>query len=308
MTEAAADLASPSEPSRTCPAACGQPALLAFDLRCHHVLQCPICGLYMLALSPDHAGTLLDRTQVLDALEGLRVSNYQHILQRLAEPVSVQGRRLLDVGCSGGLFLGLASDAGYEGHGIEPDAFFYARAKQALPPRVPVVHGHFPSELPREWGRFDVITFHDVFEHLPDPVTVLQAVRDRLTADGVVVLSLPMADGFVFAVARLLYRCGFTGPLERMFQVHYPYPHLFYFARRSIAALAQRAGFETVLMERLRSFSARGSLHRARFDRAQGSIGRAKQYAGALALIGFALLERVLPADNGWVILRPRSA
>src|SRR5206468_1001806 len=80
-------------------------------------------------------------------------------------------------------------------------------------------------------------------------------------------------------------------PLARMFQVDYPYPHLFYFTRRSVVALAERNGFVTMVVRRLRSFSARGALHRARMDRGRGALSAIQAYANAGALVLFALME-----------------
>ena len=71
--------------------------------------------------------------------------------------------------------------------------------------------------------------------------------------------------------------------------------------------LAQRSGFDAVSIQPLQSFSARGALSRARMDRANGWLGELRAYASAAALLVFAALERLLPADNMLAILRPRS-
>lgn len=293
---------------RRCPSGCGV-LDATFALPGYGIGRCAGCGLYALERLPGTpVGSEYDRTQFDGALADLRRRNYHRVLERIAALRPLRGCRLLDVGCSSGWFLAAAAARGCLAFGIEPDEFFARQADRDPAAGVRVQRGKFPDDLPAEWGSFDVITFNDVFEHLDEPVALLQAVKARLSAGGVVVLALPMAGGFVFRLGCLLYRLGLTKPLERIFQVHYPYPHLYYYGPASLTALAERAGFEAVSFDRLRSFAVRGSLHRARMDRSATLSGRLRQYASALALTTFAILEPLVPADSGLAILRPRLA
>lgn len=288
-----------------CPAGCSEPLPEAFRFAEDVVLRCAGCGLYTLRTAPSAtAREHYDRSQFDAALRTLRASNYALVLRHLEKLKRVSGTRLLDVGCSSGWFLEAAARAGGKASGIEPDEFFYRRLTAQLPREVEVVHGFFPADLPGSWNGFDWITFHDVFEHLPDPPAVLKAVQERLAPDGYLVLSLPSADGFVFQTGRLLYRLGRSAALERMFQVHYPFPHLFYFAPRSITALAKRAGFTVVSIDRLRSFSTVGALQRARMDQATSLLGHVRNYINAAALVVLAGVERFLKPDSILVVLR----
>jgi SAM-dependent methyltransferase len=169
------------------------------------------------------------------------------------------------------------------------------------------MQGHFPADVPVGWGKFDVITFHDVFEHLADPHRILGACRARLARGGVLVLSLPSARGFVYRLGKLLYRGGWRRPLERMFQVNYPYPHLFYFTMKALRQLAEANGLEVAGAGRIDGLAVRGSLHRARLDESAPGVGTLEQYATALGLAAIALVQRALPPDNIYVILRPRE-
>jgi hypothetical protein len=69
-----------------------------------------------------------------------------------------------------------------------------------------------------------------VFEHLPDPYGVAQVLRKHLSSRGFVIINLPVSDGLVFRFARTLARIGVRAPLERMWQVGMPSPHLSYFS------------------------------------------------------------------------------
>jgi SAM-dependent methyltransferase len=291
-----------------CPAGCSAPSRLAFVVGTFDAFRCDDCGVYLLSGAHDGQDMALDRTQFDDAFRALRSSNYRRILDAVAQQVSLPQARLLDIGCSSGWFLESAAERGCQCCGIEPDSYFYRRARESLPPSVQVVEGYFPRDLPAQWGPFDVITFHDVFEHLEDPVGILEACRERLTDRGVVILSLPSADGFVYRLGLLLHGLGWKAPLERMFQVHYPFPHLFYFTPASVERLAERVGFKVVASGRVDAFAVRGSLHRAKLDESSNAIAVAAQYAKALGLVAFALVQKALPTDNAYFILRPRSA
>lgn len=291
-----------------CPAGCIAPPGRVFTLAGRDVRRCPQCGLFRLEAraKPDVSGRL-DRSRFDEAFRELRRDNYAQILDAVDRFRPVDGARVLDVGSSSGWFLEAAHRRGARCFGIEPDPYFCERARRALPDDVSLVNGFFPRDLPDGWAAFDVITFHDVFEHLEDPLGVLDACARRLAPDGVLVLSVPSADGFVFRLGALLRRFGVDGPLERAFQVHYPFPHLLYLAPRSVAALAARAGFAVVRQLSLRGFRLRGSLRRAQMDAAEGASGRLGVYANGAALAAFALLQPFVAADNIAVILRPKN-
>lgn len=295
------------EISREC-AACGARTEQLRDLDGHALACCRTCGLYALHLDEGrHDASQLERAEFEGALRDLRLENYAFILQQLERDAPLTGRKLLDVGCSSGWFLDAAARAGCVCYGVEPDAFFFDRARTAVPPGVSIVHGYFPRDVPPSWPLFDLITFHDVFEHLPEPQAMLRACLERLAPGGRLVLSLPSADGFAFRVARALARLGVREPLARVFQLNYPYPHLFYYTPRSVVELAQRNRL-AVRIHRLRAFSSRGALHRARMDRADGLLRALRTYANAGALLLFALVERALPADNVLVVLSRKAS
>jgi SAM-dependent methyltransferase len=99
-----------------------------------------------------------------------------------------------------------------------------------------VVNGYFPSAI-SSMSKFDVIIFNDVFEHIPDIAEILKNCRDFLNDDGVLVLSLPNSNGFIFNVSRLLAAIGIVGPWRRLWQVMFYTPHVHYFNESSLNKL-----------------------------------------------------------------------
>ncbi len=104
------------------------------------------------------------------------------------------GGRLLDIGCSTGLFLrGMREKSGWEVQGVEisEQAAAIARNRHALT----VTTGTLESaEFPD--NHFDAVTMWDVFEHLHDPDGSLAEIRRILRPDGVLVLRVPNLDSW----------------------------------------------------------------------------------------------------------------
>jgi 2-polyprenyl-3-methyl-5-hydroxy-6-metoxy-1,4-benzoquinol methylase len=102
-------------------------------------------------------------------------------------PSSVQ--KLLDVGCHTGQFgLAVKNKFDAEVWGVEPNA---ETAKIASRNLDKVFQGYFSEELDLPEKYFDVISFNDVLEHIPDPWAVLQLAARKLKPGGRIVISIP---------------------------------------------------------------------------------------------------------------------
>jgi SAM-dependent methyltransferase len=145
--------------------------------------------------------------------------------------------RLLDIGCSTGLFLRAARAIGWTGQGLEysPDSSKIAREQHQLDVKTGELQaGTYPAES------FDVVTMWDVIEHVPDPYATLVQIHRILASDGQVLLKTPNADGLYPRLSlRLAERLGFWGHAE-------PPGHLFQFSVATLSRLAERAGFRVV--------------------------------------------------------------
>jgi SAM-dependent methyltransferase len=126
--------------------------------------------------------------------------------------------------------------------------------------------GFFPEAL--ETGeQFDIITFNDVLEHLPDPAAVTAECARRLVPGGVLVLNLPTSTGLLFRIGLLAARAGSTASLARLWQAGLPSPHLWYFDPRGLGRLAGQHGFDVVHEGRLPAVSRKGLWGRVHSDR-----------------------------------------
>jgi 2-polyprenyl-3-methyl-5-hydroxy-6-metoxy-1,4-benzoquinol methylase len=141
---------------------------------------------------------------------------------------------LLDIGCFTGCFLLAAKQKGWNVFGIEPSkwAVNYARTQKNL---KNIFFGTIKnSELDR---KFDVITMWDVIEHLVNPLQELKVIRNHLKPNGILAISTPNFSSFLWRIFGEKWWF-----IEKM--------HLFYFDRKSIRKLLDKAGFNVVKIKR----------------------------------------------------------
>jgi SAM-dependent methyltransferase len=114
--------------------------------------------------------------------------------------VSLQGRRVADVGCGDGIMalgvLSRARPAELVGYDVNPvDIGILLRRAQAygvadvLPPELRFEQSE-PTRIPAADASFDVIYTWSAFEHVLDPPAVLREIRRILEPDGVLFLQL----------------------------------------------------------------------------------------------------------------------
>lgn len=169
-----------------------------------------------------------------DTVVDLADRNNSHTL--MVELVGSQ-KRVLDVGCANGYLAKVLTERGNTVSGVEYDE---KAAEQARPFLEQLVVGDLETlDLLTELGpgRFDVVVFGDVLEHLRDPLPVLRQARALLAPGGYVVLSIPnVAHG---AVRLSLLRGRFDyGPLGLLDETH-----IRFFTRDNLKALLHDAGF-----------------------------------------------------------------
>lgn len=238
--------------------------------------RCPQCGLWLSRLGPEppegHAQNTLQEDLREVGLKPLRVRNFALTLEAL-EPV--RGARLLDVGSAHGWFVEAATARGMRVVGVEPDL---AVARRSIERGLDVRVGYFPDCIPAE-ERFDVIAFNDVLEHLPDLDRILAACHQRLAPGGRLVISLPDADGLLYRTACLTARLGWKPSLERLWQKHFRFPHLYYFTASTLGRMVAPFGFRLVQSRGLPMLQVQGLWPRLRMDRTASLAGAVIVYA-----------------------------
>ncbi len=215
-----------------------------FSARGYDLVACRHCGLAFLSnppggaevealyTDPDYHGALLDPAN--PTFERMRATARQHLRFLRRSVAEGAGLKLLDVGCSSGLFLDEARQSGFEVHGAELSASTAAFAREHFGLSV---HSGDWRDAGHADASFDVITLFDVIEHLPDPLAELVAIRRLLKPGGLLLQSTPDIDGLFPRLSYLLAR--------RLDYWPHPEPphHLFQFSRRTLGALTEQAGY-----------------------------------------------------------------
>jgi len=161
-------------------------------------VACPRCGLYRNDPLPTIAQLqAFHEVEYRKSYKGRREPKPKNVLrsQRLAAARLVRLKQLLpanadalDAGSGSGEFLSALNNSGFQPTGLEADTAYadYARREYGV-----TVHagGLLDAQLPA--NAFNAITLFHVLEHQPDPLAVLNHLKDWLREDGLLVIEVP---------------------------------------------------------------------------------------------------------------------
>lgn len=151
---------------------------------------------------------------------------WDHYARHLSKPRPGHNK-LLDVGCGNGEFLARARWQGWDVHGIDFDDVALSRARAT---GIPVVQGAIePSAFPS--SSFDVITSHQVLEHVHSPIAFLKTLFTWLKPGGTVWLGTPNIASTLHSAFGADWYC-----------LHPPH-HLTIFSAQSLITTMSSCGF-----------------------------------------------------------------
>jgi len=164
----------------------------------------------------------------------------------LIEKFYPKNGKILDVGCSSGVFLNMAKNHGWETTGIDISKDFvnYARKNFELDIRL----GYLEDFSFKE-NSFDVVTLWDLIEHLREPVKLLNEVYRILRSEGILLIVTPDQDSLIKKATDLSYKLSFRKwktPVSVVYDLH----HLYYFSKRNIIKLLRKIGFKTIYLNK----------------------------------------------------------
>lgn len=250
----------------------------------HHaqIVECRQCGhVYANPCWPADdilgAYTAVEDNTYIEERLGRELTFGKHLqaMEKYTGPAN--NRALLDVGAYIGVFVEVATAAGWRACGVEPSAWGAQIAQQR---GLQVLHGTL--DAPELQGQhFDVITMWDVIEHLANPNAEVAKAFQRLKPGGWLVVHTMDIDSLI---ARLL---GARWPwLMDM--------HIQYFSQKTLAQLLENNGFQVVWS---------GTQGRyLRLNYVASRLGGLNRYLGAVAtrvIHGLRLGSTAVPVNFG---------
>lgn len=168
---------------------------------------------------------------------------WQSYLQKLPDFKLSEGKKLLDIGCSTGLFGHVARGMGWDVTGVEicRPAAEYAQEKFGLQVLTTTLEAAHLAE-----DSFDVITMWDVIEHLPSPAETVTECYRILKPGGLLIIHTPDQDALIYSLVHVLCRLSTKKSASFLSPIYGPGGHMFYFNKATLKQLFSKRGFDIV--------------------------------------------------------------
>jgi 2-polyprenyl-6-hydroxyphenyl methylase/3-demethylubiquinone-9 3-methyltransferase len=110
----------------------------------------------------------------------------------IQEHVSISGKKVLDVGCGGGILAESMAIAGAQAKGIDlSEKALKVADLHSLESGVQVQYEYISAEdlAKKEAGQYDVVTCMEMLEHVPDPLSIIKSCAALVKPGGKVFFS-----------------------------------------------------------------------------------------------------------------------
>jgi 2-polyprenyl-3-methyl-5-hydroxy-6-metoxy-1,4-benzoquinol methylase len=222
-----------------CPLECGgKLETTSIHLPEGNLKRCPSCGQLLSACT---ASRFEASMQEFDVPEGTLPSErdvkryHERIGNNLKQAAAILGQpasllKLLDIGCSSGALLHVASDLGFNIAGVEPAEQAASTAKKAGFD----VHNGLLHEAEYPDNSFDIITLYEVIEHLTDPLSLVREAHRILKPGGLFLIGTGNADSWTVTA---------LGSKWEYFSIDSHGGHISFFTPASVRLLADKTAF-----------------------------------------------------------------
>jgi SAM-dependent methyltransferase len=194
------------------------------------ILECPNCGLVFLS-STDHVddkfyetSKMHDTNKSVDIETWVKDTAFDDERRFNAYAEMIKNKDILDFGCGAGGFLLRARKTARQVYGIELEK----RIQPYFIANNLVVH----QNITNFQCTFDYIFLFHVLEHIKDPVTLLELLKQKLRSTGRLIIEVPNADDALLTLYRNKAFSHFT----------YWSPHLYLYNATTLQMLAKKSG------------------------------------------------------------------
>lgn len=209
---------------------------------------------------------------------------------------SISGKRVLDIGCGGGLFLSKLKNDGAQVVGIElsDERAHYARIKHNLEIiRRPIEDAFWQNQK----STFDVVTLWDVIEHVNYPEATLKYSASVLKSGALLFIDTPCRDSFYHRFGEITYKYT-NGKLPTFLNVMYsahPFGHKQIFSSSEMKRIFERVGLEVISFKKFHELSFPYSFYLKRIFKSDILV--------KMALPVVSILLRLFPIKNKILII-----
>jgi SAM-dependent methyltransferase len=252
------------------------------------IYQCPKCGLLT---SGQGAGF----GNPIKGMSKIAFQNYSIVANALESVMSLPNTKILDVGCAEGGFTEILIHKGAYPIGLEPDKL---AARDAIKKNLPIELVSFES-FPERAKEFNAIVFNDVFEHMEDPLLVVQKCSRMLKNKGFILINIPVSTGFIFRIVKALALLGIKSPYRRMWAEGLCSPHIYFYSEVNLKILFAKYNFELVNKGRLISLSSDGM-----YQRVRSTYNPLPAFVISVIANLFVFISRIFPADVIYLIFQ----
>jgi 2-polyprenyl-3-methyl-5-hydroxy-6-metoxy-1,4-benzoquinol methylase len=180
----------------------------------------------------------------------------QHQVDAVRRHGGIAGKRVLDIGCGGGLFLSKMKEAGADVLGIElsDTRAHYAKTKHCFDVVKRAIEDKYWLEF---HGTFDVVTLWDVIEHVNYPLATLRAATEMLKPGGILLIDTPCRDAFYHRFGEFTYKISggkYPTFLNTMYSAK-PFGHKQILSLAEMKSALEMAGLDVIELKRFHELS-----------------------------------------------------
>jgi len=213
------------------------PFTLTVDTRTGLLIQRPDQQVEEALTKAYEAGSVLGSNVAEDGIGRQYADDFLDFITRTLERDSTARESVLEIGCGNGYLLSRMAPQFKTATGVEPGP---QGQQGAVRYGVKILQGFFP--MPQITGRYSAIVLMSVLEHVQDPATFVARLKDYLTSEGRIFISVPNEGAYIQ-----------NGDVSTLFHEHWSY-----FDRSTLRATMGLAGL-TIITDCESSFG--GSLY-----------------------------------------------
>lgn len=189
------------------------------------VCQCSGCGLVQLANDPvPYYKDVIRAVAFSGEMRDFRLKQFAGFVQAY----SLEGKKIIEIGCGCGEYLSLMGQFGVEAYGLEHSE---ESVKHCIRNGLRVSQGFIHAgDCGLDHAPFDGFYILNFLEHLPDPNSLLRGIYNNLTNEAVGLVEVPNFDMIL---------------KQRLFS-EFIGDHLFYFTKETLNTTLGLNGFEII--------------------------------------------------------------